>query len=159
MPGAFSVRVEGLDTYKAKIRVLSPKQSRAVWRKAFRDTGRTIVQKAANRTLKAISRSLKGQLTTKATATTANVIARIGAKPGTRLASIGHLLEKGTSMHTIRVRRKRVLSGGGQIFGTEATHPGAPAQPWLEPALMDNDEKIRDDILQRIIDNIDKARA
>ena len=55
-----------------------------------------------------------------------------------------HLIEFGTAPHTIRVRRRQVLSSGDQSFGEEVEHPGARPHPFIRPTLAeDSDEAIR----------------
>jgi HK97 gp10 family phage protein len=48
-----------------------------------------------------------------------------------------HILEGGAKPHVIRPwkDRKKVLSGGGVIYGKRIKHPGTVAKPFMKPAL------------------------
>lgn len=129
-----TVKIDGIEEYRAQIGMLDPKKQRRVWRAIFRATGQSVVQKAARANLRALGhRKHAGKVTTRAKATNRNVEARIGARKRTQLAYIGHLIEGGSRPHVItagsqrRVRAKRqkvsnvlfrgaASSDGGDVF-------------------------------------------
>ena len=127
-----TVKIDGIEEYKAQIAVLDPKQQRRIWRSIFRATGQSIVQKAARRNLRAIGlRKHAGKVTTRAKATNQNVEARIGARKRTQLAYIGHLIENATRAHTITAgKRRRVRASrkkiANVIFRGSASADGSP---------------------------------
>lgn len=159
-----SVRIEGLEALERQVRVLSPKGRRRVWRNAFRDAGRSVLQKEARKNLKSMGYSaLAKDVTTKASATNANTTVRIGAKAKTRLNRLGHLFEKGTKPHIIMPKRRGgvlELRGlpGERVFATSVRHPGTKARPWLIPALDAKKEAVTRDIADRIGKEVEKAR-
>lgn len=50
--------------------------------------------------------------------------------------------EFGTKPHLIKTKKKKVLAGGGEVFGPVIHHPGQAAKPFLRPALDENVPKI-----------------
>lgn len=61
-------------------------------------------------------------------------------------AEHGIYVEKGTRPHTIEIKNSKVLSDGKNIFGRKVKHPGTKAQPFLLPAYLDNQNKLKNDV-------------
>ena len=154
-----TMKVDGIEEYKAQMSVLSQKQQRRIWRTIFRATGQSVVQKQARKNLRGLGlRKHAGKVTTRAKATNQNVEARIGARKRTQLAYIGHLIENGTRPHVIKVRRKKGLARGKVFFGKSVQHPGTIARPWLRPAVQDTAQAVSDDITKRAAAEMEKVK-
>lgn len=52
-----------------------------------------------------------------------------------------HLVEFGTAQRVAKIRRKKVLAGGGKIFGTSVQAGSMPATPFVRPAFEANKDK------------------
>ncbi len=68
-------------------------------------------------------------------------------------------VEYGTSPHIIRPRFKKALKfqiGGEDIFAKYVHHPGTQPQPFLEPALFENQEEIQNSIFKVFKQTIEK---
>ena len=63
-----------------------------------------------------------------------------GKKPSTLSP---HWLEFGAAPHIIKIRRKKVLSNGTEIFGKLVHHPGMKAQHPLRKSVYDNIDAIQ----------------
>lgn len=156
------VKIEGLEELKGQVQVLSPKGQRRVWRNAFRGAAQKQIRTPAAKNLRGQGhRALAKDVVVKASATDANVSVRVGGKKHTRLASIGHFLEKGTPPHVIRVRNKKALSASAQgpVFGRIVNHPGMKPMPWLLELIPQQKDKVAEDIAGRITAEVAKARA
>ena len=160
MAAGGGIRVEGLEALERQVQVLSPKGRRRVWRAAFRGAGQSVIQKGARDELKAQGhRSLGKGLRTKAKAKGTQITATIGAKAGTQLNRIGHLLEFGTKAHPVRPRDAKVLRLGEALFRVGVQHPGAKARSWLLMVLQRSREKVTADIARRIDKEVQNAKA
>ena len=119
------------------LRGLSDKSQRGILRKSLRRAAQQTVLKEARKNVRAIAGSTDAKaVVVKSTATNQKADARIGAKKRSRWGKIGHLMEKGTRAHTVRVKRAGVMVGrkDGIIYGTVVRNPGAKANPWMAPA-------------------------
>lgn len=163
MAEAFSLKFEGVKDLEAKVKALSPKGQRRVWRNALRSSGQKTVQKDARANLKAMGLAKDAKdVTTRSTASAAKIEAKVGAKlKAGRIKRLGHIWEKGTRPHAIRAKRKKALAASpeGPVFGTVVDHPGAKAKPWLLPALEKNRQTVAEVLAKRIDIEIAKARA
>ena len=149
-------------SFEPLVRGFSDKTERGILRGALRRTGQQITVKEARNNLRSINAaSHVKSVTVKTSVTNFVATARIGAKRGTALAKIGHLLEKGTRGHTVRARKARVMVGrrDGIIYGTNVSHPGAKKQPWMNPALEDHVPRTVNKFKDLILEEIDKAVA
>lgn len=70
---------------------------------------------------------------------------------------IARFLECGTGMHEVRIKNKKVLSDGENIYGKHVTHPGIRPRPYLEPAVEKNIDFVRDTITRHIRKMIDEV--
>ena len=61
---------------------------------------------------------------------------------GTNVEYAPHV-EYGTRPHIIRAKNAKALSNGSIIFGKKVNHPGTKPQPFLRPALDENEDKIQ----------------
>lgn len=68
-----------------------------------------------------------------------------------------HLVEDGTSSHTIKVKKASFLGWGNKTFGIKVDHPGAKAQPYMRPALDENRDKIISFLKVDLKKSIDRA--
>ena len=154
------VALEG--SFEPLVRGFTDKTERGILRGALRRTGQQVTVKEARNNLRSIGANRHAKsVTVKTSVTNLVAKARIGAKRGTVLAKIGHLLEKGTRSHTIRPRRAKALVGkrDGIFYGTRVSHPGARAQPWMNPALEDHVPRTVSKFTALVVEEIDKAVA
>lgn len=153
-----SISLEDVDAARARVADLSVKIHRAVTRKALRKAG-TILQKQAAANLRAMGHGhLAKQVAVSSSVTvTKGGEAKIGAKRGTELGRIGHLLEKGTKPHRIDAKGANVLRIGGVVVGRTVQHPGARPRPWLEKVIEEKQTEVVAAFEKAIIAEISKA--
>ncbi len=165
--------VELTGSFEPLVKGFSDKTERGILRGALRRTGQQVTVKEARNNLRSIgaNRHTKS-VTVKTSVTNFVATARIGAKRGTVLAKIGHLLEKGTRGHVVESKtdisdiatqrtRKKLMVGRktGIIYGTRVRHPGARKKPWMNPALEDHVPRTVSKFTDLILEEIDKAVA
>jgi len=68
-----------------------------------------------------------------------------------------HLVEFGTGPRQVRVKRRKVLAGGGEIFGVEADVGAMPAKPFLRPAFDCNVKRVLDIFGQEMWKNLERT--
>jgi HK97 gp10 family phage protein len=144
----------------AGLRELSGRAARSIVKPASQ-AAMSIVNKAAKQNAKDLYSDDKNTISkaigikTKTYKRSGTVVVVVGPRAekinaeGHRPSNTAHLIELGTEPHTIRSRTK----GGGllsnintadeniQVFGSEVQHPGIAPQPFLRPALDDNERK------------------
>ncbi|MCY9334120.1 hypothetical protein MOF01_08115 [Bacillus spizizenii] len=54
---------------------------------------------------------------------------------------ISRFAEYGTSPHLIKLKNKKVMTDGTKIYGKEVDHPGHKPEPFVEPALINNERE------------------
>lgn len=123
------MKIEGLDTLAAALKVLKDRP-RKDYKKAVRK-GSNVVRKEMRRQTpkgktKKLSRSIRYKIKVKGD----EVTSRIAPRKFT-----ARFFEKGVRPHVIRVKNKKVLSDGENIFGKTVQHPGVRAQPFIESSL------------------------
>jgi hypothetical protein len=69
-------------------------------------------------------------------------------------ARYAHLVERGTKPHGIKATDKRVLSGGGTIFGRAVKHPGTKPQAPLGKAVRSSGAAAQKKVLRKLHDGI-----
>jgi len=139
--------------------------------KNFRENGR----EAINSALRAMLEYYRGVIVRKAPVRTGNLRRSFFTEFSDLKVSLfsntkyGDFVHEGTRAHTIRIVRKKVLatrlskapnwrgakSGGYAIFGKEVQHPGTKANPFVETAIKENEERGLDifrKIMLRILD-------
>ena len=149
-------------SFEPMIKGFSDKSQRGIIRGALRRTAQQTVLKAAKKNLISVGGGkYKKGLTVKTSVTNTKAEARIGGKRGTEIGRLGHLIERETDPHVIRVRRKGVMVGrkDGIFYGAVAQHPGTRARPWLNPAMDDNRGKVMDKFGDLVREEIAKAVA
>ncbi len=67
----------------------------------------------------------------------------------------GHIVEKGSGLHIIKVKTKKALGKYGK-FGLVVKHPGAKAKPFLRPAFDDNIPGIIDAMQAKLVQGIER---
>lgn len=67
----------------------------------------------------------------------------------------GHIVEKGSGPHIIKVKTKKALGKYGK-FGLIVKHPGAKAKPFLRPAFDDNIPRIIDAMQAKLVQGIER---
>ncbi len=144
-------RIQGIEELQTKLAAIGPKFDRSVRREAIRKAGNVVLKEARKRVRKK-SGGLAKALGVSVTATNDGENARIGARRG-KGGRHAHLIEKGVKRHTIRARRAKALASPGRFYGRVVHHPGAAAQPFLEPAL----EASRDEVNRVFIEQANKA--
>jgi len=151
------VQLEG--SFEPLIKGLTDKTQRGILRGSLRKTARAVLVKAARRNLRlANGRRFAKDVTVKTKVTNTQALAVVGAKKGSPLSKIGHLIEKGTRPHEIAVKRaKSMVTRDGIFIGRRASHPGTQAKPWLNPALRDNKVKAVADFGKNLVIEIDRA--
>ena len=155
------------DQVREQVRDLSVKINRAVTRDALRTAGNVIKKRAAANLRAQGSRTMAKDLFVSSKVTHTTGQAQIGAKRGTRLGRLGHLMERGTRPHTIMAGGKRGRTGKklladveeGIVFGRVVKHPGARAKPWLEPAIEDAEAEVIQVFEEAILTQIAKAQG
>ncbi len=115
----------------------SDKTERGILRGALRKTARSVLVKAAKTNIRnANGRRFAKDITVKTKVTNRVATALVGAKKGTVLAKVGHLIEGGTRGHVVEAKSKKSMKTKDGIFiGKRANHPGTSPHPWLTPAL------------------------
>ena len=158
---AINSNVELKGSFEPLVRGFSDKTERGILRGSLRRAAQQVILKAARGNLKGTGAQRHAKsVTVKTTVTNKVANAKVGAKKGTALAKIGHLIEKGTRSHAITTRDSRVMVGKDGIFyGTKAQHPGTQAKPWLNPALEDNKAPAVAKFGTFIVEEINKAIA
>ena len=154
--------VELTGSFEPLVKGFTDKTERGILRGALRRTGQQVTVKEARNNLRSINAARHTKsVTVKTSVTNFRATAKIGAKKRTTLAKIGHLLEKGTRGHPVRVKNARVMVGrrDGIVYGTAVSHPGAKKQPWMNPALEDHILRTVDKFGELIVQEIDKAIA
>ncbi len=140
---------------------VTDKTERGILRGSLRKTARSVVVKAAKNNLRtANGRRFVKDLTVKTKVTARVAFALVGAKKGSTLAKVGHLIEKGTRGHqTQATRKKAMVTRDGIFIGKRANHPGTQAKPWLNPALKDNLSRALGVFGQNLLIEFDRAIA
>jgi len=154
-------RVELKGSFEPLVKGLSDKTERGILRGALRRTAQQVIVKAARANLQAVGGSrFARNVTVKTTVTNQVANARVGAKKGTPLSKVGHLIERGTRSHTVMPRKAKVMVGkDGIVYGKRALHPGTGAKPWLNPALEDHQAEAVARFGDFVTEEIDKAIA
>ena len=159
---AINSKVELKGSFEPLVKGFSDKTERGILRGTLRRTAQQVVLREARKNLKSVGgKRFARSLTVKTTVTQKVANAKIGAKKGTPLAKIGHLIEGGTRGHTITLKKSRVMVGrkDGIFYGTRAEHPGTRARPWLNPALEDHKGPVVRRFGELIVEEINKAVA
>lgn len=68
-----------------------------------------------------------------------------------------HLIEFGTAAHDVTVESKKVLAGGGQVYGKTVRIPAQQARPHLGPAADAEFPNLERDLITLLGDAIDGA--
>ena len=154
-------RVELKGSFEPLVKGLSDKTERGILRGALRRAAQQVIVKAARANLKAVGgRRFARNVTVKTTVTNQVANARVGAKKGTPLAKVGHLIEKGTRPHTTMPKKSKAMVGKDGIFYVKrARHPGTSAKPWMNPALEDHQGEAVARFGDFMVEEIDKAIA
>ena len=159
---AINSNVELKGSFEPLVKRFADKTQRGILRATLRRTAQQVIVKEARANLKSVGgkRFTKG-LTVKTTVTNRVANARIGAKQGSLLAKVGHLIERGTKPHTLETSKSRVMVGrkDGIFYGTQARHPGTAAKPWLNPALEERKGPTVQRFGELIVEEIEKAIA
>jgi HK97 gp10 family phage protein len=79
-------------------------------------------------------------------------------KKGRAKGFYARFIEFGTKGHEVSVDRKKVLSGAGETFGTEADIPAMPARPFIGPTWEARKPEVQSRVAKAIQDAVDKAR-
>ncbi len=79
-------------------------------------------------------------------------------KKAKRRAWYARFIEFGTKAHKIGTYSSPVLSDGANTFGTQASHPGIPARPFIEPAWDKNKQKIQKAVGKVVADAVKEAQ-
>lgn len=158
---AINSAVELKGSFEPLVKRFTDKTERGILRGTLRRTAQQVILKAARSNLKGVGgKRFARSLTVKTAVTNRVANAKIGAKKGTALAKVGHLIERGTRAHTVTLKKARVMVGKDGIFyGTRAAHPGTRARPWLNPALEDNKSPVVAKFGELIVEEIAKAIA
>ena len=140
---------------------VTDKTERGILRGSLRKTARSVVVPAAKTNLRAVNgKRFVKDLTVKTKVTAKVAFAVVGAKKGSALSKIGHLIEKGTRTHVTQTKQKKAMVTRDGIFiGKRANHPGTQARPWLNPALKDNTTKALLVFGQNLVVEFDRAIA
>jgi len=154
-------KVELKGSFEPLLKGFTNKTERGILRGTLRRTAQQVILKAAKANLKDVgARRYVKNLTVKTSVTNQVAGARIGAKKGSPLGKIGHLIEGGTRPHLLRPKSAQVMVSKDGIFrGRSAMHPGTRSRPWLNPALNDNIRQAVTRFGQLIVEEIDKAIA
>jgi HK97 gp10 family phage protein len=91
---------------------------------------------------------LRGSITT-------NITGKLSGETGTNI-SYAEAVEYGTRPHTIKPKNKQALhwkEGNTDFFAKEVHHPGTKAQPFFEPAVKKNEDKL-DKELDKLIERL-----
>ena len=146
-------------SFEPLIKGFTDKTQRGILRGSLRKTARSVLVKAARRNLrKANGQRFARDVTVKTRVRNKQAFAVVGAKRGTPLSKVGHLIEKGTRPHEIGVKRaKSMVTRDGIFIGRRASHPGTQAKPWMNPALRDNEAKVVTDFGKNLVTEIDRA--
>ena len=158
---AINSNVELKGSFEPLVKGFTDKTERGILRGSLRRTAQQVILKAARANLRAVGgKRYARSLTVKTTVTNKVANAKVGAKKGSVLAKIGHLIERGTRPHTMVPRKARVMVGKDGIFyGTGAEHPGTQAKPWLNPALEDHKTPVFARFRELVVEEINKAIA
>lgn len=140
---------------------VSDKTERGILRGSLRKTARSVLVKAAKNNLRSANgRRFVKDLIVKTKVTGKVAFALVGAKKGSTLSKIGHLIERGTKGHSIApTRKKAMVTRDGIFIGKRANHPGTQAKPWLTPALKDNRTRVLTVFGQNLLIEFDRAIA
>ena len=146
--------------FESLVKGFSDKSERGILRGSLRRTAQQVLVKAAKKNLQGIKAGRhKKSVTVKTTVTPQVAKATVGAKKGTSLAKLGHLFERGTRPHTIRIKDRKVLVANGIFMGRSVEHPGTRPRPWLNPALEDNTQQAVAKFGELIVEEVKKAAA
>jgi len=159
---AVQSNVELKGSFEPLVKGFSDKTERGILRATLRRTAQQVVLKAARANLRSAGGGrFAKSLTVKTTVTNKVANAKIGAKRGSPLAKVGHLIERGTKSHAMTPRRSKVMVGrkDGIFYGTFVEHPGTQAKPWLNPALEDRKVPTVARFGELIVEEINKAVA
>ena len=156
---AIDNNVELKGSFEPLIKGCTDKTQRGILRGSLRKTARSVIVKAARGNLrKANGQRFAKDVTVKTKVTNTQAFAAVGAKRGTPLSKVGHLIEKGTRAHEIGVKRaKSMVTRDGIFIGRRASHPGTQAKPWMNPALKENKGKAVSDFRKNLVTEIDRA--
>jgi len=151
------VQLEG--SFEPLIKGLTDKTQRGILRGSLRKTARAVIVKAARGNLRrANGQRFAKDVTVKTKVTNTQAFAVVGAKRGTPLSKVGHLIEKGTRPHEIGVKRaKAMVTRDGIFIGRRASHPGTQAKPWMNPALKENKTRAVADFGRNLTTEIESA--
>jgi HK97 gp10 family phage protein len=138
--------VQGLAELEAKLLAMPEKYARQALLNAAKKAATVLVEAARaiesphSRTGKLASAIAQTVSTKGLGEAGAEVLAIVGID--TKKSRIGHLLERGTKAHTVKVKRAKVLANAQQVFGRVVRHPGARAYPFMQPAWDENQEYV-----------------
>ena len=150
-------KLEG--SFEPLLKRFSDKTERGILRASLRRTSQQVIIKEAKANLKQVGgRRFLKDMTVKTSVTMKRAVARIGAKVGTPLSKIGHLIEGGTRPHVILPKRRPVMISKDGIFrGRRVEHPGTRAKPWLNPAMEENRQRAITKFGDLVVDEMEKA--
>ena len=98
-------------SFEPLLKGFTDKTERGILRGSLRKTARAVVLKAARKNLRlANGRRFAKDVTVKTKVTNTQAFAVVGAKKGSPLSKIGHLIEKGTRGHQITVKRAKATT-------------------------------------------------
>ena len=148
-------------SFEPLVKGFTDKTERGILRGSLRRTARQVLVKGARSNLRAAGGGrFAKDITVKTKVTNKVAWATVGAKAGSVLAKVGHLIERGTRGHAMRAKNARAMVTKDGIFiGSRANHPGTQAKPWLNPALSDNKGKAVLVFGQNLVLEIEKAVA
>lgn len=125
------VHVTGLAELQKFLDELPAKMEKNIMRGALR-AGMNVVKPIAQGSVHAVSGKLAAGLKVGTRVRRGTVIASLKATGEHR--AIAHLVEHGTTAHTITAKNRKELSFGG-LFFQSVQHPGARPRPFMRPAL------------------------
>jgi HK97 gp10 family phage protein len=85
--------------------------------------------------------------------------AEVYVGPSKRVAYRARWQEFGTAAHAITIKRKKVLAGKTDVFGTKVEHPGERPRPFMRTALQAAGAEAVEAIKVKLADGIQKAAA
>lgn len=136
---AEAMQVRGLKELEAQLRDFPPKLQKRALDSALRASGKVLVDDIQRRVADdpIIAGALRIRQQRKHRRTTGAHLV-IGFLRRTGAGARAAWREFGVSPHTVKARRAKALVNPktGAFFGTEISHPGLPARPFIRPALV-----------------------
>lgn len=147
-----NLEVKGMKELEAKLLKLPRKIAQRILYRAVL-AGAGVVRKEAKRLVVKRTGSLEKAIRAKRVRT---------KKPGLAIYQVGarhpvaHLIEFGVAPHTIKAKRKKVMSDGSTFYGKTVKHPGFSAKPFLRPAFDQSAQKVLQAMNKKLMKDIEK---